>query len=330
MNTFFSNKNVLVTGGAGFLGSNLCERLLKEGAKVWAADNLLTGQEKNLAACKQNGGENFTFLKADVNQAPEEYLPNGVTFDLIFHFASPASPPRYQKYPIETYLVNSLGTHQLLQYLTEKNPQGRFVFASTSEIYGDPLVHPQVETYWGNVNPNGIRSCYDEAKRLGETICGVHHREFQMDVRMVRIFNTYGINMDPEDGRVVPDFIKQSLKNEPLQIHGDGMQTRSYCFADDLIEGILRLASFDNLAGETINIGNDNEYTVLQTAQIIYKTVTGKELDLKNNVNFKPLPNDDPLKRRPDISKAKQLLNWTPEISFEAGLQKTLEYFRSL
>ncbi|PIR61455.1 MAG: NAD-dependent dehydratase, partial [Candidatus Pacebacteria bacterium CG10_big_fil_rev_8_21_14_0_10_44_11] len=218
--SFFENKTVVVTGGAGFVGSHLCQALLAEGAKVVAVDNLITGSQQNLVEFASN--EKFLFIKADVIKPPLSYLPADLKIDLILHFASPASPPRYQEHPVETYLVNSLATHNLLQYLKESNPQARFLFASTSEVYGDPQEHPQKETYWGNVNPNGPRSCYDEGKRLGETICGVHQRDFKMDVRIVRIFNTYGPRMDIDDGRVIPSFIKESLMGGPLSMFGDG------------------------------------------------------------------------------------------------------------
>jgi nucleoside-diphosphate-sugar epimerase len=327
ISAFFSQKTVVVTGGAGFLGSNLCSTLLQLGAKVIAIDNLLTGHQKNLAELEAN--PNFSFINADVNQPTETYLPTEQPIDLILHFASPASPPRYQQFPVETYLVNSLGTHHLLQFLKKHHPKAHFLFAGTSELYGDPERHPQSESYWGNVNPNGPRSCYDESKRLGETICGVHYRDFHMDVRIVRIFNTYGPKMDPADGRVIPDFIHNALQSTPLVIHGDGQQTRSYCFVDDLIEGILRLAAAENLAGETLNIGNPGEFSIMKTAEVIFETVTGQAFKPELHATFKPLPQDDPLRRQPDISKAKKLLDWTPKVSFEEGIRKTIEYFRN-
>jgi nucleoside-diphosphate-sugar epimerase len=327
---FFQQKTVMVTGGAGFLGSHICDRLLKAGAKVVAVDNFLTGRIENLAHLLNEDGQsqnpNFTFIKADVITDPKSYLPADFKVDLILHFASPASPPRYQAHPKQTYLVNSYATHLLLEYLVKTNPQGRFLFASTSEIYGDPEQHPQPESYWGNVNPNGIRSCYDEAKRLGETICGVFERDSNIDARIVRIFNTYGPRIDPDDGRVIPNFIAQALVKKPLNIYGDGSQTRSYCYVDDLIEGILRLASFDGLKGQTVNIGNSKEYTVLQTAQIIQELINGSCSD--DDFEYLELPKDDPTRRKPDISKAKQLLDWQPQINFKEGLKKTIEYFK--
>lgn len=324
MQAALENKHVLITGAAGFVGSHLCDALLEAGAKVIGVDNYLTGRPQNLAHLDSN--PNFEFIRADVIEAPAAYLPEERVIDVIFHFASPASPPRYQEHPVETYLVNSLATHQLLQYLLVTNPDARFVYASTSEVYGDPEVHPQPETYWGNVNPNGIRSCYDEAKRLGETICGVHHRDFGMDVRIARIFNTYGPRMDPTDGRIIPQFINEALANQPYSIYGDGQQSRSYCYVSDLVKGILLLASDENLSGSTVNLGNPDEFTVKQTAEVIHRLVhpDGSQPSYESH----PLPQDDPSRRRPDISKAQQLLGWQPSISFEEGLEPTLEYFR--
>lgn len=319
---YFQNKTVLVTGGAGFIGSHLCDALLAAGAKVIAVDNYITGAAKNIEHLRSNA--DFTFIEADVSQAPEAYLLKDVTFDLILHFASPASPPGYQAKPVETYLVNSIGTHNLLQYVLAHQANARFLFASTSEVYGDPEVHPQPESYWGNVNPNGVRSCYDEAKRLGETICGVHHRDFGVDVRIVRIFNTYGPRIDLEDGRVIPDFIKNVLHDTPLQVYGDGSQTRSFCYVDDLVRGILLFAAHDQLAGETINLGNPGEFTILEAAKVMQE-LAGKELQ----VEYQPLPKDDPTRRRPDITKAKKLLNWEPMVDFKTGLGKTLAYFKA-
>lgn len=320
---YLEHKTVVVTGAAGFIGSHLCDRLLAEGAKVVGIDNFLTGRPANLEHLLADQNEQFTFIEADVNNHPETYLSSMTEIDLVLHFASPASPPRYQAHPVETYLVNSLATHQILQYLLHKHAESRFLFASTSEVYGDPQIHPQVEGYWGNVNPNGVRSCYDEAKRLGETICGVHQRDFGMDVRMVRIFNTYGPRIDPDDGRIIPNLLKQALAGDKLTVYGDGSQTRSYCYVDDLVEGILRLASFDNLSGETVNLGNPGEFTVLETAEIIRK-----EINESLEIAYLPLPKDDPTRRRPDISKAKHLLDWEPQVTFEDGLQKTIEFFR--
>lgn len=322
MDNYLSDKTVLLTGAAGFLGSHLVDSLLESDAKVIGVDNLITGRVTNLDQALKNS--NFTFIEANASQTPHDYLPENTKIDLVLHFASPASPPRYQKFPVETYLVNSMGTHNLLQYLLETNNQARFVYASTSEIYGDPKVHPQTEDYWGNVNPNGVRSCYDESKRLGESICGVHARNFEMDVRIVRIFNTYGPRIDPDDGRVIPNFIKQALADEPLAIYGDGTQTRSYCYVDDLVDVILKYASAEGLIRETINIGNPEEHTVKETAEIVAKVV-----GIKPKYETKPLPKDDPTRRQPDISKAKKLLGWEPKVSFEEGLKRTVESFRN-
>jgi nucleoside-diphosphate-sugar epimerase len=334
--SYLSGKTVLVTGAAGFIGSHLCDALLQRGALVVGVDNFITGREENIAHLIEQESQraaapgvdsptgSFQFIQADASVAVERYLPIGVRPDVILHFASPASPPQYQRYPVETYQVNAWGTHELLNYLKEYNPDGRFVFASTSEVYGDPAVHPQVESYWGNVNPNGIRSCYDESKRLGETICGVFQRDFDLDVRIVRIFNTYGPRINPADGRVIPNFVKQGVSGEPLTIYGDGMQTRSYCFVSDLVEGILRLAEREGLSGATVNLGNPDERTTLETAEIV------KELTCNTAAFvFKPLPSDDPTRRQPDISLAKKLLEWEPEVDFKTGLKKTISYFEA-
>ncbi len=324
MNGYFNNKTVLLTGGAGFIGSNLTKRLLELGAKVIAVDNYLTGRKVNIQSFLDK--DNYFFIQADVSQAVTKYLDSSVKLDLVLHFASPASPPKYQKKPVETYLVNSIATHYLLSYLKETNPQARFIFASTSETYGDPAIHPQVETYWGNVNPNGKRSCYDEAKRLGETISGVFYRDFGLDARIVRIFNTYGPNMDPSDGRVISEFVTQALKKEALTVYGNGSQTRSYCYVDDLVEYILRMASIEDLDGETINIGNPDEHTVLETALIVDSLVNNSTKETVK-LSYQPIPSDDPTKRKPDITKAKQLLDYQPKVSFEEGLKKTILYF---
>jgi len=333
---YLNKKVVVITGAAGFIGSHLVDKCLELGAIVIGVDNFITGRRINLAHLSDH--ERFLLVEADVSTPAEQYLslaleqvhstlPEAQTIDLVFHLASPASPPAYQNQPIETYLVNSLGTHQLLTYLQSEQPASRFVFASTSEVYGDPEIHPQSEDYWGNVNPNGLRSCYDESKRLGETICGVFARSYSMDVRIARIFNTYGPRMRPDDGRVLPNFINQALQKEPLTVYGDGKQTRAYCYVSDLVNGLVDLASFANLAGETINLGNPNEYTVLQTALLVQKIINGEIA--KGDVIFKELPSDDPTRRQPDISKAQKLLNWQPSIEFRDGLAKTIEYFQS-
>lgn len=323
MQNFFDQKTVLVTGAAGFVGSHLVDALLETGANVIGVDNFITGRKINLSHLLNNEEsvvDNFAFIETDAIQSPATYLDKEIKVEVIFHLASPASPPRYQKHPVETYLVNSLGTHHLLDYLKTSNPQARFVFASTSEVYGDPQVHPQTEDYWGNVNPNGVRSCYDEGKRLGETICGVFNRDFNLDVRIARIFNTYGPRIDPKDGRVIPNFIEQFLAKKALTVYGDGEQTRSYCYVADLVDGLMKLASVDEAKGETVNLGNPDEYSINETAKLISP---------EGEIEFKDLPGDDPTRRKPDISKAKELLNWQPKVDFEAGLATTIASFKN-
>lgn len=319
----YKGKCVLVTGAAGFIGSHLCDGLLSVGASVIGVDNLLTGSEKNLESATSH--PEFRFIHADASNSPETYLPERTKLDVIFHFASPASPPLYQQYPIETYLINSLGTHNLLQYLIATNLEARFIFASTSEIYGDPKEHPQKETYWGNTNPNGVRACYDESKRYGEMVCGVHFRNFDLDTRIIRIFNTFGPRMHPKDGRVIPNFMTQLLNNQPLTIYGDGKQTRSLCYITDLIEGILAVGSSDEIKGETFNLGNPAEMTVLEIAHMI-QAVSGAS----SSFVYKPLPKDDPTQRKPDITKIKKVLGWEPKGNLKDGLLQTLTYFKNV
>lgn len=317
--SFYQGKTVVVTGAAGFIGSHLSDALLALGASVIGVDNFISGNARNIEHLKNTPA--FTFIQADVSTAPDSYLPADRSIDLVFHFASPASPVGYQQHPVETYLVNSIGTHNLLQYLLEKAPTARFLYASTSESYGDPLEHPQKETYYGNVNPNGPRSMYDESKRLGETICGVHHTTFNMDVRIVRIFNTYGPRLDLNDGRVIPDFLRSLLADEAIVIHGDGSQTRSFCYVDDLVAGVLKLMESDQANGETVNIGNPSEITVLELATQL-AAIMGKTPKF-SFVNGRP---DDPTRRCPDITKAKTLLSWEPAVSLAQGLEKTVAY----
>lgn len=323
-------KTLIITGAAGFLGSHLSDRFLAEGWNVIGVDNFITGRPVNLEHLKNES--RFTFIEADASQSPDTYLPAGTQPDLVLHFASPASPPLYQAHPVETYLVNSIGTHHLLQWLKKNAPQATFLFASTSEVYGDPHVHPQPESYWGNVNPNGKRSCYDESKRMGEAICGVHQRDFGMDVRLVRIFNTYGPRMNPADKRVIPDFAMNILANQPVIIQGGGEQTRSYCYVSDLVAGIYLLATKPGLSGQTINIGNPEEFTINQTAELVF--AAAKQLGYTTlselATTAKPMPSDDPTRRKPDISLAQKMLGWQPTIAFKDGLLKTLEYFRQV
>jgi nucleoside-diphosphate-sugar epimerase len=322
--SFYQDKTVLVTGCAGFIGSHLVDALLEQGATVIGVDNFLTGNKQNLAHL--SGNEKFSLIEADVVDSPTMYLSSVGTrhqsLVAVFHLASPASPVGYQKNPIETYLVNSIGTHNLLQYLVEHHPTARFLYTSTSEAYGDPLEHPQKETYWGNVNPNGPRSMYDESKRLGETICGVHKKSFDIDARIARLFNTYGPRLDINDGRVIPDFIKSVRSGKALTIHGDGSQTRSFCYVSDTVAGLLKFMEVDGLAGETINIGNPEEITIDSLANLMC------ELEgIRKRINFQPGRTDDPNRRCPDISKAKKLLKWEPKISLKEGLKKTVESF---
>lgn len=302
----------LITGGAGFLGSHLCEFLLEKGHEVICMDNLSTGSISNI---EQIRDERFTFIKKDVT----EYLYVNGQIDYILHFASPASPVDYIKMPIQTLKVGSLGTHKALGLAKEK--RAVFLLASTSEVYGDPLVHPQREDYWGNVNPIGPRGVYDEAKRFAEALTMAYHRYHDISTRIARIFNTYGPRMRLRDGRVVPQFIDQVLNNKPLTVYGDGKQTRSFCYVSDMIDGIYRLM-VSNLS-EPVNLGNPQEVTILEFAEIIQK-VWGKRCE----VCFEPLPVDDPRTRRPDISRARTLLNWEPTVTIEDGLKKTLDWFK--
>ena len=303
----------LITGGAGFLGSHLCELFLERGHEVIAIDNFITGNPANIQHLI--GREGFSFVKYDVTN----YIHIDGDLDYVLHFASPASPIDYLEKPIQTLKVGSLGTHKTLGVAKDKG--ARYLIASTSEVYGDPLVHPQKEDYWGNVNPVGPRGVYDEAKRFAEAMTMAYHRFHGVETRIVRIFNTYGPRMRIKDGRVVPAFISQALRNEPMTVFGDGSQTRSFCFVTDLIEGIYRLLMSDEV--NPTNIGNPNEMTVLQFAEEI-KRLTGS----KASIEFRPLPEDDPKIRRPDITKARTLLNWEPVVPLEEGLTKTIDYFR--
>lgn len=307
-------KTAVVTGGAGFLGSHLCDKLIAEGIKVICIDNLLTGNIENIEHLI--GNEDFRFIKHDVTNFI--HVPGPV--DYILHFASPASPIDYLKFPIQTLKVGSLGTHKALGLAKEKN--ARFLLASTSEVYGDPVIHPQKEEYWGNVNPIGPRGVYDEAKRFAEAITMAYNRYHGVETRIVRIFNTYGTRMRLNDGRALPAFIAQALKGEDITVFGDGKQTRSFCLVSDLIDGIFKLLMSNEI--EPVNIGNPEEITIEDFAKEIIK-ITGS----KSSIIYTELPVDDPKVRQPDISKAKSILNWEPKISRSEGLRITLNYFKS-
>jgi dTDP-glucose 4,6-dehydratase len=305
---------VLITGGAGFIGSHLCERFLKEGDEVICMDNFVTGSPDNIAHLFTN--KNFSFIPQDVTT----YIYVKGPVDAILHFASPASPVDYLELPIQTLKVGSLGTHKALGLAKEKG--ARLLLASTSEVYGDPLVHPQKEDYWGNVNPIGPRGVYDEAKRFAEAMTMAYHRAHGVQTRIVRIFNTYGPRMRLRDGRVVPNFIAQALRGEDLTVYGDGSQTRSFCFVNDLVEGLVRLLRSDHTG--PVNIGNPRELTVLEFARVIIQ-LTGS----KSQITFQPLPVDDPKQRQPDITLARRVLNnWEPRVSLEDGLRQTIAYFK--
>ena len=304
----------VVTGAAGFLGSHLADLLLARGHKVIGLDNFVTGSVDNISHL--GGNPNFKFIQQDVT----EFIFLDCPVDYVWHFASPASPIDYLQIPIQTMKVGSLGTHKALGLA--KNKKARFLVASTSEIYGDPLVHPQTEEYWGNVSTIGPRGCYDEAKRFADALTMAYHREHKVETRIVRIFNTYGPRMRLNDGRVVPAFISQALKNKAITVFGKGTQTRSFCYVSDLIEGIYRLMMSDY--GLPVNIGNPAEMTMLQFADEIIRATKSK-----SKIVFKPLPQDDPKQRKPDISKAKKLLNWEPKVKLAEGMGKTIAYFKT-
>lgn len=307
----YSKRRILVTGGAGFLGSHLCDRLLQEGNEVICLDNLFTGSKDNIRHLFTNPG--FEFIRHDVVQ------PVYVEVDQIYNLACPASPPHYQYDPIHTAKTSVMGAWNMLGLA--KRVHARILQASTSEIYGDPMVHPQVESYWGNVNPIGIRSCYDEGKRMAETLFFDYNRQHDVDIKVVRIFNTYGPRMNPKDGRVISNFIVQALKNKDITVYGDGKQTRSFCYVDDLIDGICRMMNSDDFTGP-VNLGNPGEFTMLELAEKIIK-LTGSH----SHIIHCPLPSDDPTQRKPDILLADTKLGWNPKIPLEEGLKKTIEYF---
>ena len=315
-------EKVLVTGGAGFIGSHLCEALLNKGCEVICMDNLLTGSKNNIRSFLNN--PRFKFIKHDVIK-PYNHITiqpyNHLNF--IYHLASPASPEKYQKYPVKTLLVNSVGTYNLLELARETKT--KFLFASTSEIYGDPQEHPQKESYWGNVNPIGIRSCYDEAKRFGEAMTMNFVRKYEVNARIVRIFNTYGSRMEKDDGRVISNFVNQTIRDKPITVYGNGSQTRSFCFISDMVKGLIKAMETNNTSNEVFNLGNPDERKILEIAQLIKKMT-----ESSSEIVFKKLPEDDPTRRRPDIEKAKKILNWTPKIDLEQGLKETIDYFCSI
>ena len=305
----------VVTGGAGFLGSHLCDKLLKEGIKVICIDNLLTGNLDNISHLF--GNNNFSFIKHDVTN----YIYVWGKIDYVLHFASPASPIDYLKLPIQTLKVGSLGTHKALGLAKDKN--ATFLLASTSEVYGDPIVHPQEEEYWGNVNPIGPRGVYDEAKRFAEALTMAYYRHHGVNTRIVRIFNTYGPRMRLDDGRALPTFVGQALRGEEITVYGDGSQTRSFCYVSDLVEGIFRLLKSNET--NPVNIGNPDEITIKEFAEEVIKQ-TGS----KSKIVYKPLPEDDPKVRQPDISKAKKILGWEPKVGRAEGLKLTVDYFKEI
>ena len=308
-------KKILVTGGAGFLGSHLCDRLLARGDSVVCVDNFFTGQEQNIAHLRQH--PQFTLITHDIIDPLWD-----IAVDQIYNLACPASPIHYQHNPIRTIKTSTVGMVNMLGLAKKLNV--RILQASTSEVYGDPTVHPQPETYWGNVNPIGVRSCYDEGKRVAETLCMDYHRQNKVAIRIIRIFNTYGPRMHPQDGRVVSNFIMQALANEPISIYGDGQQTRSFCYVDDLIAGMMAMMDQESEIGP-VNLGNPAEMTVKELAEKIV-ALTGSQ----STITYHDLPSDDPKQRQPDIRKAREVLDWQPTIGLEEGLQKTIAYFKQL
>jgi dTDP-glucose 4,6-dehydratase len=304
----------LITGGAGFIGSHLCERFLARGDEVICVDNLITGSLANIEPLRRH--ERFEFHRHDISMPLELDGP----IDAVLHFASPASPVDYLRYPIQTLKVGSLGTHNTLGLAKLKG--ARYLLASTSEVYGDPQEHPQREEYWGHVNPIGVRGVYDEAKRFSEAMVMAYHRTHGVDTRIIRIFNTFGSRMRLDDGRVLPNFMGQALRGEPLTVYGDGSQTRSFCHVDDLVEGIVRLLDVD--FHEPVNLGNPDEVTILEFAEEILALAGGQ-----GRIEFRPLPQDDPKVRKPDISRARRLLGWEPKVGRHDGLRRTMEYFQA-
>lgn len=308
-------KRILVTGGAGFIGNHLCRRLLNEGNHVICLDNFFTGLKKHIE--DMVGNPNFELIEHDIVD------PVDIKVDQIYNLACPASPPHYQYDPVKTMKTSVLGIINMLELAKKYN--ATLLHASTSEVYGNPLVHPQQETYWGNVNPIGIRSCYDEGKRAAETLMMDYHRQYGVDIRIIRIFNTYGPNMDPKDGRVVSNCIVQAINNQDITVYGDGSQTRSFCYVSDLVDGAIKMMNNDKKFIGPVNLGNPSERTVLNLAEIILE-MTGS----KSKITYKDLPSDDPIKRKPDITKAQEILGWEPKVDIKDGLAKTIEYFKSI
>ena len=305
---------ILITGGAGFIGSHLTERLLRDNHEVVAIDNFFTGSRDNVKKFLDN--KNYEIIRHDVT------VPFSAEVDMIFNLACPASPVHYQRFPVQTLKTSLLGSINMLELAREKN--ARIIQASTSEVYGDPNISPQVESYWGNVNPIGIRACYDEGKRASEALFFDYYRQFKVDIKVARIFNTYGPNMALNDGRVVSNFIVQALQNMPITMYGDGLQTRSFCFVSDLVDGLFKLAFSDQKVQGPINLGNPKEFTMLQLAELIIELTSSN-----SKIEFKPLPSDDPKQRKPDISTAQQELTWNPTIELRQGIEASVEYFKT-
>ena len=310
--------NVLITGGAGFIGSHLTKKYIDRGDDVYVIDNLLTGNKRNIEPLSK---EKLHFFEEDIRTFDYQKIPE---IEIVYHLASPASPIQYKKYPIETLMTNAYGTFRLMEH-AKSGAVKKIVLASTSEVYGDPLVHPQNESYFGNVNPIGLRACYDEAKRFAEALVMSYKQKYNLDVRIARIFNTYGPNMEVDDGRVISNFISQILKGQSITIYGTGKQTRSFCYVSDMVEGIIALGQTANLSGQVINLGNPDEKTVLELVEIIKNL-----MESKGELDFKPIETDDPKKRRPDITKAQTLLNWEPQVPLEEGLKNTITYFKEI
>lgn len=310
--------NILITGGCGFIGSHLSKHYADTNHHVSIVDNLITGNKNNIHDIP---AEKYRFYEADIRTFDFHTLPH---IDIAYNMASPASPIQYKNHPVETLMTNALGSYRLLEWFKEGGCD-RMVFSSTSEVYGDPLEHPQKETYWGNVNPVGERACYDEAKRFAEALAITYFRKYHLDVRLARIFNTYGPLMERNDGRVVSNFITQALSGKNITVYGDGAQTRSFCYVSDMVRGLVALGETEHINGEIVNLGNPNEKTVKELAEII-KTMTQSASEMV----LEPIGADDPKKRKPDIAKAKKILNWEPQVSFEDGLTKTINYFKEI